>query len=474
MTIGYCGQQFHRGNTWWPLAYGWTGYLARCQHLLRQGAFVADVLYSCGENSPAKSLEPGGVTSVPPGYDYDVCDPQAILTRLTVKNGRLVLKDGMSYRLLVLPEGDMMTPALLRKIRELVNAGATVMGPKPTRAPGLAGGPRANDEVRKRADELWGSGRVLPTQPLSPVLAKLGAAPDFAPEKPAPLLYIHRRLGDGRELYFVANHSDGDWEVRCKFRVAGRQPELWDPVTGAIRPLPEFTQEAEQTAVALKFAPRQSFFIVFAISPAKSAKAKSAKITKNFCDLQPAVDLAGSWEVTFDPKWGGPAKPVTFAKLEDWTRRPEPGIRYYSGTALYRKRFDLPPSIRRGAPLILDLGTIKDMAAVRLNGHDLGVVWCAPWQVEITGAVKPSGNQLEVTVVNTWVNRMIGDEQLPLDYERNDDGSIVALPEWLLRHTPRPSGRFTFSTLAPFKRGDPLRPAGLLGPVTIQEAREGI
>lgn len=469
MTIGYCGQQVHRGNTWWPLASGWTDYLARCQHLLRQGTFVADVLYSCGENSPSKSLQPeGSITSMPQGYDYDVCDPQAILTRLTVKDGRLVLPDGLSYRVLVLPAGDTMTPALLRKIGELAKAGATIMGPKPTRAPGLTGGPQADAETRKLADELWDGGRILPTQSLSPVLARLGAAPDFAPEASAPLIYIHRRLDDGRELYFVANHSTDTLAVRCKFRVAGRQPELWDPVSGKTRPLPEFTEEAGQTAVPLKFAPRQSFFVVFGKKPAQSATAK-----ENFCALQPVAELAGPWKVSFDPKWGGPKEPVTFARLEDWTRRPEPGIRYYSGRAIYRKRFDLPKTVKRGTPLLLDLGVIKDMAAVRLNGRDLGVVWCAPWQVDISRAVKQNGNQLELTVVNTWANRMIGDEQLPLDYKRDWTGMVTELPEWLTQHKPRTSGRYTFATLAPFKRTDPLLPAGLLGPVSIQEPRAG-
>lgn len=450
LTVGICGQQFHRGNTWWPYASGWTTYLARCQHLLRQGTFVADVLYSVGENNPVTSLNPSGAMKVPNGHDYDVCDPQVILTRLSVRDGRLVLPDGMSYRLLVLPDDEVMTPPMLRKIRELIAAGAAVIGPKPTRVPGLRG---SDEEVRELAATF-----EMRNEPVAAALARLGVPPDFETEKPAPLRYIHRRLDDGRELYFVANPTSSALSARCIFRVAGMQPELWDPVTGICRELPEFEEREGRTLVALDFAPRQSCFVVFRESGPRTAAGP------NFAQPKPVRELAGPWQVSFDARRGGPEKPVVFDHLQDWSTHSDPAIRHYSGTAIYRTTFhaELPSS--GGQRSYLDLGAVEAMAEVELNGKNLGIVWCAPWRVDVTDALRPGENQLVLKVVNTWVNRMIGDEALPLDHERTADGKLKSLPDWLAHGTARPSGRQTFTTFAAWGKDDPLLPSGLLGP----------
>jgi hypothetical protein len=183
--------------------------------------------------------------------------------------------------------------------------------------------------------------------------------------------------------------------------------------------------------------------------------------------------LNGPWAVSFDPKWGGPEK-IAFDKLEDWSLRPEAGIRYYSGIATYRQFFDLPAEKGNGKPhLWLDLGVVKDIARVRLNGHNLGVVWCAPWRVDISAAVKASGNALEIEVANLWPNRLIGDEQEPPDSEYAKGGNLARWPDWLLKGEPRPSkGRYTFTTWKHFTKDSPLLPSGLLGPVTIRAERE--
>jgi hypothetical protein len=241
----------------------------------------------------------------------------------------------------------------------------------------------------------------------------------------------------------VANPDDCDVKAACTFRVTGRQPELWDPVSGTTYLLPESQVKEGCTVVPLQFATRQSWFVVF--RPATGDQQAVVK-TKSWPKLDRVQELTGPWEVSFDAKWGGPEH-VIFEKLDDWTTRPELGIRYYSGKAIYRKTFDLPslktePSAANR--LYLDLGVVKNLAAVRLNGHDLGAVWCAPWQVDVTDLIKPRDNRLEITVANLWPNRLIGDQSLP------------------------PEKRFAWTTWDPFREETPLIESGLLGPVTLQ------
>jgi hypothetical protein len=282
---------------------------------------------------------------------------------------------------------------------------------------------------------------------------------------------IHRHGGD-RDVYFVANVARAGGAARCSFGVAGKQPEWWNPVTGEMRALPEFEIKDGKTIVPLKFAPAESGFIVFRKPISSSQKIAGGE---NFPELKTAGEITGAWRVTFDPKWGGPKKPVTFATLEDWTQRPEPGIKYFSGTAAYTKTFDLPPSALGPRPpaLFLDLGTVHALAEVRLNGKNLGVVWTAPWRVNISSAVKAKRNRLEIKVTNVWANRLIGDEQQPADcdFGRGDfgfGGPLKAFPDWFLKGQPRPSpDRFTFTTWNYFNKSSPLVSSGLLGPVTL-------
>jgi hypothetical protein len=221
--------------------------------------------------------------------------------------------------------------------------------------------------------------------------------------------------------------------------VKGKQPELWDAVTGQIRDLPDWREQDGRTIVPLAFAPRESYFVVFR----ESVQRTSSTDGENFPMLRPIAEIAGPWKVSFDPKWGGP-KSVVFEKLDDWTKRPEAGIRHYSGTATYRLAFELPETPSgENARLFLDLGRVQNLATVRLNGKDLGVVWTAPWCIEITDAVKPTGNQLEIDVVNLWPNRLIGDAALP------------------------PEQRLTRTNVTTYTEDSPLLPSGLLGPVAV-------
>lgn len=300
------------------------------------------------------------------------------------------------------------------------------------------------------------------------------AAPaDFSAEG-LPVRGIHRT--DGSVHVFFVAHAGSGGNATCRFTVEGMQPELWDPVTGTLRELSDFQFENGKTIVPLTFAPAQSWFVVF-----RKKAAQPQELKPNFPELQLVDELTGPWDVRFDPKWGGPAE-VKFDKLEDWTKRPEPGIRYYSGTATYRKVFSLPESeiSNLKSQIFLSLGTVNHIARVRLNGRDLGVVWCAPWGVEIpAGLLKPTGNELEIEVTNVWANRLIGDEQEPPDCEwlpghhfADQGGYLKRFPDWFVKKEPRPSkGRYCFVTWNYFTKDSPLIPSGLLGPVTLMSQK---
>lgn len=438
--------------TWWEQGRAFLQYLARCNHLLQQGLPVADAAYFFGEDT-AKFVPNKGYLrpELPAGYEFDGINAEVIIQRLSVKDGRLVLPDGVSYRYLVLPAeaGWQVTPQLLRKIEKLVRAGATVVGPKPGDAPGLSSYPKSDKEVKQLADKLWaagrsqGRGRVISTKSVADVFALDGVKPDVdvtGMANAGKIKWCHRRAGE-TEIYFLSNQDGQPQTGRVTFRVAGRQPELWDALTGATRKA-VFAIAAGCTTVPLELAANGSLFVIF-----RQPVAVTHADGKNFETVQPLTELAGPWTVTFDPKWGGPETTVTFAKLEDWSQRTEEGIQHYSGTATYRMTFDAPEAAATGHSVFLDLGVVKNLAQVRLNGTDLGVVWTAPWRVEVTRALKAKGNELEIDLVNLWSNRLIGDQGLP------------------------PAKRFTKTNLPVFKKDSPLVPSGLLGPVTLQLAQ---
>ena len=478
-TMGPYGIHWDRGQTWWPMVGDYHLYVSRCQSVLRQGKAVADVLYLTPEGAPHVFRAPSSAfdgDSVLPdrkGFNFDGCSPGQLYAA-TIRHNRIVFPDGASYRLLVLPAVSTMTPRLLRKIRALVNDGATVIGAPPVRAPGLSGYPGSDQEVRSIAADLW-SGKIAaqrwsgkdenlypPYTVTAELLHKMGVREDF--ESPAPIRYTHRCAKDW-DLYFVASRSDTALDTECTFRSDKGQPELWDPLTGTIRPLPVYSTKEGRTIIPLQFDRHQSFFIVFDQTAKKTtpSKPQSPQLTKNFATHIPIKTLDGPWTVSFDPKWGGP-KTSVFDSLIDWTTSGNPGIKYYSGIASYHKTFDLPQHTRY-AHIYIDLGEVNNMARVSLNGKDLGVVWTYPFRIDITGIVKNKDNQLTIEVVNRWPNRLIGDEQLPDDGIKDEQW-----PEWLIKGQPRTSGRYTFTTHRHYTKDSPLLPSGLLGPVMIQGA----
>jgi hypothetical protein len=452
------GIHFNRNITWWNQAKAFTDYLSRCQLLLRRGKFVADFAYWTGDTMPYECPDRLAMRpALPRGCNADLVNTDVLMNRLTVRDGRLVLPDGVSYRYLVLPPTrDAIEPKSLEKIKEFIEAGATVvLGPRPVSAAGLENYPRCDEEVKELADAIWGTaestpagsriigkGRVVWGRDLAELLKADGISQDVVigdKTLQADFEWIHYRDGD-QDIYFVSNQSDGDREVEVHFRSAG-ESWLCDPVWGTAFNVLEFHKERDTTVVPLRFAPRQSWFLIFDTSRKATPKLPT---WHNFTKDKPVMTLEGPWKVSFDPKWGGPAE-TAFDKLDDWTDRPEEGVKFYSGTATYRKTFDLPKNLAgdRPSPLYLDLGAVGDLAEVRLNGRRLGVIWTAPWRIDISGAVEDRGNELEIDVVNQWPNRLIGDSRLP------------------------PEKRWTKSNYH-LKPNDPLVPSGLRGPVTLR------
>jgi hypothetical protein len=447
------GTHFNPNVTWWGKSGPFFDYVARSQYLLRSGQFIADVLYYNGDwvpnLVPQKHIDP----ALGRGYDYDACNEEVLLTRLSVVNGRLVLPDGMSYRILVLPDNRRMPLAVLKKISSLVKAGATVVGTRPLMDSGLKNYPKCDADLDVLARQLWGKveagklrinhyghGRVFYKESIRSVLLNDGIKPDFEFEGNVDVYidFIHRRTADA-DIYFITNKHGKTVLSDCTFRISNRLPEIWDPVLGTITTEVKFSTIDGRIHIPLKFEPFQSYFIVFPVS----RKVKEVKQPLfNYPLVKPLQELTGSWQVAFDTKWGGPAS-VEFASLQDWSLHKDERIKYFSGTAVYTKSFTLESKPAPGKPLFLDLGTVHNIAEVAVNGKKIGVVWTAPWHIDISSAVAKGKNELRIEVVNLWPNRLIGDAALPKEK------------------------RLT-NTNIEFKKTDKLSLSGLLGPVVLK------
>jgi hypothetical protein len=693
MMMGPWGQHYERTETWWEQSVEWHRYLARCQFLLRQGLFVADICYLSPERPPQSFEQHPRL-----GYDYDECDAGVVLNRMTVKDGRITLPDGMSYRLLVLPQTRQMTPRLLRKIKDLAQAGASIVGPPPQKSPSLSGYPSCDREVQELAGQIWGTGdaaqaaerrlgagRVFRQREPEKILGDMGVPPDFISGE--PLRCIHRR-GGGADVYFVANRASRSVSTTGAFRVTGKEPEFWWPDSGRMERAPAFQEGDGRTSVGLTLGPSGSVFVVFrepvgkdivatgllhdgellvstklgsqpqvqieratygvSGSPDRSRDARTEvqqkvdagersfqvsslaaandpapqvlktlvvdysiggrhytvkgtdpatvhltadavkvqvekarygvlddpKRTRDVRDklqrlldagetsfpvsrmadgddpavmivktlevdysidgkhlsahgtdpevlelaplaaekelvaelhaantrllaldafkpgkyevllsdgqrrqfsadnIPQALEITGPWSVRFDPKWGGPVE-ATFDKLTPWNSQAEPGIKYYSGTGVYSTSIDLPGTlIKAHRGFYLDLGRVEVMAEVKVNGKHFPVLWKQPYRLDVTAAVRVGRNTIEVAVVNLWPNRLIGDEQLPEDSDRNADGTLKRWPQWLLDGKPSPTGRYTFPMWRLWKKNDALLDSGLIGPVKLIPAQE--
>jgi len=445
LSLGPFGQWFTRHETWAEQARPWMTYLSRCSYLLQQGHFVADVLYFYGEDSNITALYGAALPPIPEGFNFDFTNAEA-LALLSVENGQLVTRSGMRYDILALdPRTRVMSLPVLLRLRELVEAGATVVGAKPRQTPSLA------DDVttfRSTADALWGShamsgerrvgrGRVIGRK-LPEALAQLHLEPDFGYRKPrsdSRIGFTHRHLSDG-ELYFVNNRQPRAERIDADFRVSGKIPELWHPDTGRIEQV-SYRINGKQTQVPLQLDPTDSVFVVFR----KPAVAPEATVTQPHKAV--VAILSGPWTVHFSSAQGAP-QATRFPQLLSWTKSTEPGIKYYSGTATYEYRLGIAsPPCTSGGRLELNLGTVKDLAQVLVNATPLGVAWKAPFRLDATDAIHVGQNRLEVQVTNTWVNRLIGDKQ--------------------------PGAKpYAYAAFDPYEAHSPLLASGLLGPVTLE------
>ncbi len=619
MSMGPWGLHYERTQTWWEQSAAWHQYLARCQHLLRQGLFVADICYLQPEGAPRRFSPPVARKGNPPdrpAYNFDGCSSEVVLTRMAVKDGRIVLPDGMSYRLLALPDSQTMTPRLLAKLVELVEAGATVVGPRPQKSPGLENYPACDEAVKKLADWLWGDcdgekikqhargkGRVVWGETPEQVLIEAKVPVDFRAggALAGKLRYIHRRLDDKTELYFVANKEQYPVFGMCSFRAENMQPGFWWPESGRVQAVAAFQRADDVTRLPLYLEAGESVFVVFDMwhsnpfldsvtamtldgrplfdagkaskitivkaiygvpGDAKRTRDVTAKLQAlldsgptsftvaemargddpayrvvktltidytldgklhkatgqdpDTVDLQlyiasgtlrppmltevkdgiqleswqngryelttvtgrklsctvaglpPPQTVAGPWQLTFPAGSMAPAaRPMD--SLTAWNTMDDDAAKYFSGTATYSKVITIPAELLgKDRNLYLDLGRVAVMAQVKLNGHDLGVLWKAPYRVEIGQFAKAGENTLEIAVTNLWINRMIGDENLPEDSDRNANGTLKAWPKWLLEGKSSPTGRQSFTSWRLYKKGAPLRESGLLGPVTLQ------
>lgn len=517
----HAGEHFNVNATWWNQAGPMLADMSRACHLLQQGKFVADVCAYYGDDAPnlvparriAPTIEsqwdddhcahcgrpkPVNLQSLGQGYDYDYINEEVLLTRMKVKNGMLVLPDGMSYRVMALPDRKTISLDALKRIGELVEDGATIVGPKPERSNSLEGYPDCDREVQELADKIWGSnglvkshiygkGKVIWNTPLNDILAGMGVERDFVAEnidnKDQHIDYIHRAT-DEEDIYFVSNSAMTRQVVRCRFRAgAGRVPSFWNAQDGTVTPCFAYEVKDGFVYLTLDLAPASSIFVVFAKGEArgnlveikepitgehpamkvislaetnvsiqvwqsgtyafKTASGRSGSVDVG--DVPPVQKFTGAWQISFPKDRGAPAS-ITMETLTDWTKHPDPGVQYFSGSASYHKSITLTEKSANGkSPLMLDLGSVKDVAVVRVNGREAGVLWKEPYQIDISKWARAGENQLDITVVNTWNNRIIGDL-------RSDSKERITRTNL--------TGKFNAKM--------PLLSSGLLGPVVLR------
>lgn len=448
------GNEFNRKNTWFSQMDVYTAYLKRTNYMLQQGLNVADVAYFIGEDAPKMTgvVDP----ALPVGYQFDYMNAEVIEKYMSVKDGLITLPHGTQYRIMVLPKLETMRPELLTKIKQLVNDGAVIMGPAPKRSPSLQNQPAADQQVQQLAAELWGDvdgvnvklrrigkGMIVNGMSMEEAFALIKCIPDCKLPEDRSVHYGHRTSSNG-EIYFVSNQTNETKLITPEFRIKGRQPELWEATTGLMRKLPAYEQKENATVVPLKLAPYESVFVVFR---EKASQAVVANVEVNYPEPTLLAELKGPWTVQFDAAQRGPEQPVVFETLQDWTTSSDERIKYYSGTAFYNSRFNLN-SIPEGKRIVIDLGGFTAMAKVSVNGNYAGGLWTTPYQLDITSFVKAGENELKVEVVNTWVNRLIGDLNLPAEQRK------------------------TWCPVNPYKADSPLQPSGLFGPVLISGVQQ--
>jgi hypothetical protein len=444
LTLGPYGQWFNRNETWAEQAGPWIDYLARSSYMLQQGRFAADILYFYGEDSNLTAIFVNSAPNVPAGYAFDYVNADALIHMFHAANGRIATASGMNYRLLALdPYSKHMSLPVLRAIHSLVEQGAIVAGPKPTGTPSLADD---QAEFKRLSNELFGDGtgvhivgkgKVYAGQDAASALKSLEVAPDFdhtKPEADARIVFVHRKVSDG-DIYFLDNRNDRDETVDASFRVTGKQPELWHAETGKTEPA-SYKIANGRTTVPLHLEPWGTVFVVFRKPATTLTRALPTVVETRLATVD------GPWKVSFQQDRGAPAS-IALDKLISWSDSTDAGVKYFSGAGTYTNTVQASSAwFKPGATLWIDLGDVKNLAQVSVNGVSLGIVWHAPYRVDVSKALKPGANEVTVKVINAWVNRLIGDQQ------------------------PNAT-RYTFADVTPYRADSPLLASGLLGPVVV-------
>ena len=443
LSLMIFGQYFNRHETWADMARPWIDYIARSSFLLQQGRNVADVAYFYGEEAPITALfATAPPADLPNKYAYDFVNADVLLNQLSVDKGELVAKSGARYKVLYLGgSSQRMTVPTLRRIAELAKAGATIIGQPPVSSPSLADD---TSEFNKLVHQLWhgnttkvGLGRVIASNDINAELSRLGIRPDFDYESPSTteseILFVHRKVKDG-EIYFLTNRQNQSEKVEARFRITGKRPQIWNAITGSMEAI-SFHTEGNQTIVQLEFGPEDAYFVVFRDDTTEPAESVSPAAE------QTVASISGPWQVELQPGLGTP-ETLSLDKLKPLNEFEPPAIRYFSGVATYSTTYSLPEQPTTNRTLWLDLGNIGDVAEVHVNGQAAGITWFPPYRVDISKLLKAGDNVIEVQVANLWVNRLIGDQQPGAE-------------------------KITFVAAPTYVPDAPLRPSGLLGPVTL-------
>ncbi len=469
--MGLPGQEYFAGThinpqlTWWQQSGAFIDYIHRTQTIVQSGKFVADILYYYGDHVPNvfpfKHADPAGAM---PGFDYDVTD-ETVFLQLKMKDGKIVVPGGLEYRVLVLPDHKVLSLPVLKKLEQLLHEGAQVIGYKPLSTASLVGGNKAKKQFADLVDKIWGAeineqgekhygkGYLAWGITARDFLLKNEVATDFnvlESDSKTDFDYIHYTI-NGKDVYFVSNQTEERQKINCQFRVSGYQPELWDALTGEVRKANAFIQKDALTSLPLTLEPYGAVFVVF---NTKIENDKQGSSSRNYPDFKSLLEITGPWEVSFDSLWGGP-ETVIFPELTDWSQHINEGIKYYSGAAVYRKTFNINFEPEKNKRYFLQLGSVKDVgiAEVKLNGVNKGILWTKPFRTEISRELQKGENKIEVKVVNSWFNRVAGDE-IGLDRKQFTSTNIVLINDF--------KGRS--------RKEIPLEPSGLLGPVSITEA----
>jgi hypothetical protein len=488
MTMNRWGFHFDRSQTWWDNAgKDWFEYMSRGQYLLRQGIPVADVLVFVGDGAP-NSVYHRKDLGLPAGFNYDCVNADVLVNRAQPKDGKIILPEGTTYHALVLKNSKTITLGSLRSTRNISSAGVPIIGERPVGLMGYRISDEEQGEFEQLCNEIWSGSSTRADSDWGSIFNRMGLSPDLEIQGRNDINFMHRRL-DGVDIYFLYNPDSIGRQLECTFRIGHKIPELWNPMTGDITKSGQFKSQGQMTRVWIDLEAEESVFVVFrenasgvsAVSnPEKLAGAEyflnegNQLLTLAHSNDAP-LEIDGPWEVEFlgmreDPKM------YSFDNLQDWKDHHDESIKYFSGSAIYRKKFTFLPGDGTWEDRhFLDLGEVKIVAEIKLNGKSLGVLWMPPFLVDISDALQVGDNYLEITVTNQWSNKLIGDERFPPSYtgyqlEGNfPKGKMI---EWYVKNQPMPPGqRSTFCTAQFYKLGDPLMPSGLLGPVYMISKR---